>query len=35
MVTYAHTPEIADAVAALALTAPRRPELRGEASARR
>ncbi|MBO4227709.1 alpha/beta fold hydrolase [Bradyrhizobium neotropicale] len=33
MVTYADMPRIADAVAALALTAPTRPELGGEASA--
>jgi pimeloyl-ACP methyl ester carboxylesterase len=33
MVTYADTPGIADAVAALALTAPTRPELGGEALA--
>jgi pimeloyl-ACP methyl ester carboxylesterase len=34
MVTYADTPGIADAVAALALTAPTRPELGGEARRR-
>jgi pimeloyl-ACP methyl ester carboxylesterase len=34
MVTYADTPGIADAVAALALTVPTRPEYGGEASAR-
>jgi pimeloyl-ACP methyl ester carboxylesterase len=32
MVTYADTPGIADAVAALALTPPKRPEVVGEAS---
>jgi hypothetical protein len=34
MVTYADTPGIADAVMALAFTAPTRPELGGEARRR-